>query len=360
MRLNKLFSIAGMLLAAGPLCAGGIAHNFNGRWGDMEIYDAESTLSFRVNLPRLSERVAPCSTFYVPAAVVALKAGFIKPAVTEITRGPQEVPSTHYWPSAWRASSHNLRSAAENSVPWYLQDITTKRGAVKLKQDLTRLKYGNADISGGLQEFWKSNSLQVSGLEQVEFIRKLREGKVGLSNRQTAAILDSLRLRNEGDHVLYGKTGSCVRADGDLYGLFVGLVEKAGKPRAYFYLTVDGTSVSDVAVVRRQIVMDSLTELGFWPAPVEPTPTMVADLSATPAAAIPAPDQAAASVPASAQTASAAAPATTPQPVAVAPAATPDQAPVAAQAETALAAPTEAVSSVQPPSLPVVDGDQEP
>jgi len=356
MRLNKLFSIAAMLLAAGPLCAGGIAHNFNGRWGDMEIYDAESTLSFRVNLPRLSERVAPCSTFYLPAAVVALKAGFIKPAVTEISRAQSEIPPTHYWPSAWRAQRHNLRSAAKNSVPWYLQDITTKRGAVKLKQDLTRLKYGNADISGGLEEFWKSSSLQVSGLEQVDFIRKMREGKVGINKRQTAVILDSLRLRNEGDHVLYGKTGSCVRTDGDLYGLFVGFVEKAGKPRAYFYLTVDGTSISDVAVVRRQIVMDSLIELGFWPAPVEPTPTMVADLSATPAAAIPAPDHAAAP----AQTAPAAAPATAPRPVAVAPAAAPDQAPLDAQPETALAAPTEAVSPVQPPALPVVDGDQLP
>jgi len=368
MRLIQCSVLAGLLLAAAPVYAGGIAHNFNGRWGDMEIYDAESTLSFRVNLPRLSERVAPCSTFYIPAAVVALRAGFIKPAVTEITRAQSYVPPTHYWPSAWRAQKHNLRSASENSVPWYLSDITTKRGAVKLKQDLTRLKYGNADISGGLDSFWRSSSLLISGLEQVDFLRKVRDGKVGLNKAQTAVILDSLRLRSEGEYQLYGKTGSCVRTEGDLYGLFVGFVEKAGKPRAYFSLTVDGTSVADVAHVRRQIVLDSLVELGFWPAPVEPVTTMVADLDAAPDAVAADPSVSAAAPAIAAQVQA------VPAAVETAPA-TP--LPIAAQPQPAAPPPATAQSAIPPaavqlpaepepnqleatPIMPVVEGDESP
>ncbi len=300
--------LMGSLLAAQPLLAGGVAQNFNGRWGDMEIYDAHSTLSFRVNLPRLAERVAPCSTFYIPAAVIALKSGLIKPAVTEITRAQSDIPPTHYWPSAWRAQKHNLRSAAENSVPWYLADITTKRGAAKLKTDLTGFRYGNADVSGGLEGFWRSSSLLVSGLEQVDFLRKVRDGKVGLNRDQMQVLLDSLRLQSQGEYTLYGKTGSCVRTEGDLYGLFVGFVEQAGKPRAYFYLTVDGTSVADVATVRREIVMNSLIQLGFWPEPE--LPVMVAE-QAAPAG------ESTALVPAAAQTAAApaAAPAADPAPL---------------------------------------------
>ncbi|MCB1605617.1 MAG: class D beta-lactamase [Xanthomonadales bacterium] len=335
MRASQSWLSLVLLLLAAPAIAGGIAHNFNGRWGDMEIYDAESTLSFRVNLPRLSERVAPCSTFYIPAAVIALKSGLIKPAVTEISRAQSDIPPTHYWPSAWRAQKHNLRSAAENSVPWYLADITNKRGAVKLKADLAALKYGNADISGGLDGFWRSSSLRISGLEQVDFLRSVREGRVGLNRQQTQVLLDSLRLMSEGEHVLYGKTGSCVRGEDDLYGLFVGFVEQAGKPRAYFSLTVDGTSVADVATVRRQIVINSLIELGFWPAPPEPVTTLVADsgeLSGT-------------------------APVTDAGVVVAAPTDTAESAPAAPMAEPAAVTPIAEGEPQPAPVAPVVEGD---
>ncbi len=282
MKFRHLLCVA-LCLAPLSASAAGIAHHFHGRWGAMEIYDAHSTLSFRVNLPRLAERASPCSTFYLPTAVIGLRTGVLKPTDTALAWDNTRFPADATWPASWQRQ-HDLRSAARSSVPWYLQDLVTRLGPHKVKSELTALKYGNADISSGLEHFWRNGSLQISGLEQVDFLRAMRDGKLGLNAQQTRALLDTLELERSEEYVLYGKTGSCTRAEGDVYGWFVGLVEKAGQPRAYFAMTVDGVSVADVATPRRKVVMDALVDLGFWaqPAPV----LMVADVSASDGAAV--------------------------------------------------------------------------
>lgn len=270
------------LLALLPLAASaaGIAHHFNGRWGAMEIYDARSTLSFRVNLPRLAERMSPCSTAYLPLAVIGLRTGTLK-LDSESSWDSTRWPAATRWPASWHRD-HTLQTAARDSVPWYLGDLSHRLGATRLRNELGTIKYGNADVSAGLDSYWRNSSLQVSGLEQVEFLRALRDGKLGLSGSQVRSLLETMRLDDAEDYVLYGKTGSCQRAEEDYYGLFVGLVEQAGQPRAYFAMNVDGNSVADVASVRRQIVMDALVDLGFW---AQPAPQLlVADAQTTPPA----------------------------------------------------------------------------
>jgi beta-lactamase class D len=220
--------------------------------------------------------------------VIGLRTGVLKPTETALAWDNTRFPAAPSWPASWQRQ-HDLRSAARDSVPWYLQDLINRLGPQKVKAELTALKYGNADISSGIDHFWRNGSLQISGLEQVEFLRKLRDGKLGLNATQVRALLDTLEMERSDDYVLYGKTGSCARSEGDVYGWFVGLVEQAGQPRAYFAITVDGVSVADVATPRRKVVMDALTDLGFW---AQPAPQLlVADAGAV---AAPATDSAAA------------------------------------------------------------------
>lgn len=276
----RLRLFAALLALLPPVAsAGGIAHHFNGRWGAMEIYDARSTLSFRVNLPRLAERMSPCSTAYLPLAVIGLRTGTLK-LDSERSWDSTRWPAATRWPASWHRN-HTLQTAARDSVPWYLGDLSHQLGATRLRNELSTIKYGNADVSAGLDSYWRNSSLQVSGLEQVEFLRALRDGKLGLGGSQVRSLLETLRMEEAEDYVLYGKTGSCQRAEDDYYGLFVGLVEQAGQPRAYFAMNVDGTSIPDVAGARRQVVMDALVDLGFW---AQPAPQLlVADAEPAPA-----------------------------------------------------------------------------
>ena len=52
-----------------------------------------------------------------------------------------------------------------------------------MKEWIDRFGYGNGDISGGIELFWLQGSMRVSAFEQVEFLRKLEEGRLPVSAR---------------------------------------------------------------------------------------------------------------------------------------------------------------------------------
>ena len=48
---------------------------------------------------------------------------------------------------------------------------------------LNQFDYGNRDISGGIDRFWLGNTLRISPLEQVAFVQKMHERRLGVSDR---------------------------------------------------------------------------------------------------------------------------------------------------------------------------------
>lgn len=258
-----------------------LASQFGRRYGALEIYDAQSKLSFRVNTPRLSERLPPCSTYLLPHMAIALGTGVIKDTDSRIAFDAAKHPESSFWPRSWQRDQ-TFDSALKNSVQWYAQDVSTRLGSARLSQNLARLKYGNADISGGLDKFWMSSSLRVNSFEQIDFLKSFRDGKLGYNPRITKALQDALVIERTVDYTIYGKYGSCPMDDGTYVGWLVGYLERPGKVW-YFALNLDGNSLADFAVVRLGIVKGSMQELGFIPAPPI-SQTSVGDPVSVPAA----------------------------------------------------------------------------
>ena len=258
-----------------------LASQFGRRYGALEIYDAQSKLSFRVNTPRLSERLPPCSTYLLPHLAIALGTGVIKDTDSLIAFDPAKHPESSFWPQSWQRDQ-TFDTALKNSVQWYAQEVSARLGTARLEQNLKRLKYGNADISGGLDKFWMSSSLRITSFEQIDFLKAFRDGKLGFNPRVTKALQDAMVIERTVDYTIYGKYGSCPMDDGTYVGWLVGYLERPGKVW-YFALNLDGQSLADFAVVRLGIVRGSMQELGFIPAPppVEPPP---ADPAVTPLA----------------------------------------------------------------------------
>jgi beta-lactamase class D len=249
-----------------------LASQFGRRYGALEIYDAQSKLSFRVNTPRLSERLPPCSTYLLPHMAIALGTGVIKDTDSLIAFDAAKHPEASFWPQSWQRDQ-TFDTALKNSVQWYAQEVSTRLGSARLEQNLKRLKYGNADISGGLDKFWMSSSLRITSFEQIDFLRAFRDNKLGFNPRVTKAMQDAMVIERTVDYTIYGKYGSCPMDDGTYVGWLVGYLERPGKVW-YFALNLDGQSLADFAVVRLGIVRGSMQELGFIPAPppVEPPP----------------------------------------------------------------------------------------
>lgn len=100
------------------------------------------------------------------------------------------------------------------SVIWYSREITARLGPKSFAAHVSKLGYGNGDISGdpgknnGLTHSWISSSLTISPEEQAGFLRRLLSGSLPVSAKahdMSRAILPSF---GAGDWTVKGKTGS--------------------------------------------------------------------------------------------------------------------------------------------------------
>ena len=63
---------------------------------------------------------------------------------------------------------------------------------------LSRLGYGNADISSGLDSFWLGGSLRISPREQVALLARLARGEVPFSPEHVATLRRIMVLTRRG------------------------------------------------------------------------------------------------------------------------------------------------------------------
>ena len=79
-----------------------------------------------------------------------------------------------------------LRSSMRHSTVWVYQ-FAREIGEVREKEYLTRIQYGNADPSGGVDRFWLDGAPRISAMEQVDFLRKLYRNELPFKGRASAS-----------------------------------------------------------------------------------------------------------------------------------------------------------------------------
>ncbi len=156
-------------------------------------------------------RSSPMSTFKIPLALMGYDAGILI---------DQHNPA---WPfkEGYHVNKDNDKLTTDpttweaNSVVWYSQKITTTMGPEKFQTYLNALNYGNMDATGdtgkdnGLTRSWLISSLEISPLEQTDFLRSLLNREFPLSPKahdMTMAVLPKFDAAN--GWKVTGKTGS--------------------------------------------------------------------------------------------------------------------------------------------------------
>jgi beta-lactamase class D len=213
---------------------------FKGFKGTFVMYESgEGTVKY--NAERAAKRFSPCSTFKIPHTLIALETGVVDGADTLIKWDEKKYPKEPWWDEMllplgmdW-AKDHTLKSAFEQSVVWYYREIAGRIGEEKMKKYLARFDYGNRNISGGLDTFWLSSSLEVSADEQVVFLRRFVEQELGVSSQTTKTARDVFIQEDSRTYNLYAKTGTCVD-DGKLgIGWYVGFVERGAQTYVFAF-----------------------------------------------------------------------------------------------------------------------------
>ncbi|RWN66375.1 MAG: class D beta-lactamase [Mesorhizobium sp.] len=193
------------------------------------------------------QRFSPASTFKVPLSLIGYDAGILidehtpawdyKPEFNAVKRDQKTVD-----PTIWE----------KDSVLWFSREITRRLGSERFAGYVSKFDYGNTDVSGNagkndsLTRSWVNSSLKISPVEQVNFLRRLLDRNLPVSDKAYAMTKAILPTFQAGGWTVQGKTGSTrlrndadkVRDDRSL-GWFVGWAQKDGRKIVFARLAVD-------------------------------------------------------------------------------------------------------------------------
>lgn len=186
-----------------------------------------------------NKRYPPQSTFKIALSLMGFDSGILKDQ-----RHPEWAYKKEYelYLNVWKYP-HNPHSWIRDSCVWYSQVLTQQLGIKRFKDYVDAFHYGNQDISGeqgknnGLTHAWLSSSLAISSQEQIQFVQKITDKTLPLSQKAFAMTKNILYIQElPGGWKLYGKTGNGQQLTKDKsqklplqHGWFVGWIEKGDR-----------------------------------------------------------------------------------------------------------------------------------
>lgn len=229
---------------------------FHGYDGTFILLDMKKDHYQIYNKANSHHRVSPDSTYKIVSSLMGLETGVIPDESTFL-----KWDGTIYPFKPWNRNQ-TLTSAMAASVNWYFQKVDSRVGKVYIDRHLKEMNYGNSDLSGGLPDFWIESSLKISPLEQVEFLKKLHTYELPFSRRNIDIVQRAIKISEQNQVTLYGKTGTGVVNGGSGNGWFIGFVQREGN--AYIFAThiqgkkgVNGTKARNItlAILKGQNIL---------------------------------------------------------------------------------------------------------
>jgi beta-lactamase class D len=223
--------------------------------GSFVMYDMKNDKYVFSDSARCYTSFTPASTFKIPNSIIGLETGVITDENFIIQ-----------WDSTKSRETCDkdltLKEAIKYSCVWYYRELARRVGAGKMQEMLNKFNYGNKDISDGVDKFWLEGSLKISQMEQIEFLKKLYNYELPVSERSINILKNIIVLDSTAAYVLRGKTGWGFQDDLNI-GWLVGWVEK--NKNVYFYaLNIESAAETKTfAESRRKITENIMKELGI-------------------------------------------------------------------------------------------------
>lgn len=211
------------------------------------IYDEANARYLTYNQSGGHKRYSPDSTYKIWSALFALDEKMI-----DQDDNLKTWDGTDYPIKSWN-QDQNLQMALANSTNWYFQQLDFELGKAKLKDKFQSINYGNMNLLGGIDNYWLESSLKISSFEQVDLLRKLFKGEMQFSAEDTAFVKQSIRLQEQPEYSLYGKTGTGNSVSAST-GWFIGSLETT-KGNYYFACHLQGESATGSAAAQKTLAI---------------------------------------------------------------------------------------------------------
>lgn len=222
--------------------------------GAAVIYDPTENCYQIYNQELAFTRRSPCSTFKIISSLIALENGII-----ESDNSTRTWSGEIFWNEEWNKDI-DFSDAFHASCVWYFREVIDEIGKDMIQEELSRLQYGNCDISDwdgrlntnnnnpALTGFWIESSLLISPKEQVEVMERIFSDNTAYSE-ETRNQLEQVMLlseQNEADILIYGKTGMGKAQGIVVDSWFTGFADTTDK-RIYFCVYLGETNNKNVS-----------------------------------------------------------------------------------------------------------------
>lgn len=227
--------------------------------GSFVLYNQNEDKYLIYNPEGAKKPYTPASTYKIFNSLIGLETGVIEDENFVIPWDSVVRPNPN-----WNMDQ-DLQTAIKNSTVWYYQELARRVGAEKMKSWLDKANYGNADISGGIDQFWLSGDLRISPEQQIDFLRKLHDNKLPFSERSMSLVRNIMIRKDTLNYIERGKTGWGVEEDKDI-GWYVGYIET--KDNVYYFANcIEATNIDSRTFdqARTKIVYHIFDQLGLSP-----------------------------------------------------------------------------------------------
>lgn len=153
------------------------------------------------NSARARTRFVPASTFKIVNTLIGLESGAVADVDEVLPYGGKPQPF-----SAWEHDMALREAIKISNVPVY-QELARRIGLARMKTWMGKIGYGNGEIGKVVDRFWLDGPLEISALEQVEFLRRLAASELPVSPGAMNAVQEITLQRKTEAFELHGKTG---------------------------------------------------------------------------------------------------------------------------------------------------------
>ena len=129
------------------------------------------------NPERASERFTPASTFKILNTLIALE----EQAISDINDIIRWDGHFYEYPS-WNGDQ-TLASAFKGSCVWFYQELARRIGREKYKKYFEQISFGELSEQFEETNFWLDDSLKISALEQIDFLKEVYQRTLPLVQR---------------------------------------------------------------------------------------------------------------------------------------------------------------------------------
>lgn len=221
--------------------------------GCLVLASLDGPQQFIHNPPRSKRRYPCASTFKILNTLIALEENVISDSENTIKWDGK----THKIPE-WN-QDQNLENAFKYSCVWYYQRLAEKIHPDTYKIAIKNTGYGILKSPFHHTRFWLDGSLQISALEQIEFIKKLYLNQLPFKP-SSFDVLDRIMIQDQFPSIK-AKTGYYFSRNGSI-GWYVGYIESP-KGVWFFACNMDIKDAEKGLPLRQSLTVEALKAKGL-------------------------------------------------------------------------------------------------